>query len=258
MASPFGKFLWPIVVPTGGYTIAFSDAGGAKTANVAAGTQTSILGFLSALKTAMDGASAVNFTCAVTALGIVSISGDASWTWTEGSTTAGLKTLLGLAGTEQTAHVGSNYILTATSQHTHGYYPGLLTYGYTTTDGNGVSDDTDWQPEWPVVEAIAGDGTSCVVGPDSPTYVRTLTFGKINQTEYRNATIGLLGFWNSCIASQFRYYEDREDGTVASPGTQNTDYYLCKIRRDGVQVDVDKTGEWRCSFSVRMNKEPTP
>jgi hypothetical protein len=249
--SGFCKVLWPIVVPAGDWDFGFND-GGAKVATVAAGTYTSILSLVSELATQMNAASAVNFTGTVSSVGIVAITGDAAWNTAWGTTDNAFSTMLGYAETEATA---SN-ILTATTQHHAGYYPGVLSYGYNAGRGAGLTEPLVWRPTWPMVRSVAGSGAARIVGPVTPSEDLVFACSIIKWTEFADEDCGVRAWLDECIASPFRLYPDRYTGTVAVPGTLGTTYYSCTFANDlkarnGPHPDF-------CSYAVELHRESKP
>lgn len=252
--SIYSKFLWPIIVPAGGWDFGFDDAEDSRVATIAEGTYATILEVGAALRDAMEGVSSVGFEVNVSPVGTLSISGDDYWVRDWLATDDALSAVLGFVEPEDAI----DYVLTATNQHLAGYYPGLLTFGRSTANGVGITTASEWVPDWPMVRQLAGNNQMALVGPSTPSYSRTLDFGLIGRTEYQDQAIGLLGFWNNCIAQEFRFYEDRALGTVAAPGAQGTDYELCTLMEEGVRLSPAASGRRYYSFSLRLNREPSP
>jgi hypothetical protein len=244
--SIYSKFLWPVTVSASGNTFGYNYPG-ALTASIDAATYGTILEVLANLDSKLH----ADFTVSLNEYGKVTISCSSVWTVNWTTTENPLETLLGFDGTEA---VDANYVLTANNQHTNGYYPGCLSFGYTLYKGSGISGDTLWLPEWTMVRTISGTGAACIVGPTTSQYKCTLNFNPILRTEVEDTSIGLYGFWNNCIASKFRFYLDRADGTVASPGTRGTEYESCTLLANPT-VQLVKA-QWY-QFSLNLNKEPS-
>lgn len=247
--SGFPKMLWEIVVPTGGWDFCFND-GGAKIATVPAATYTSILDLADELEDQMNAASAVNFVVTVSQIGIVVIDGDAAWNTAWATTDNDFSDCLGFAETEAVVAT----VLTATSQHLHGYYPGLVSYGYDAGRGAGLTKAFVWKPTWPMVRTHAGSGATRSVGPVTASEDCEFALSIIKWTEYEDDEIGVRAWQDECQALQFRLYRDRYEGTVVAPGTQDTEYFLCTFNsnftvRDGPHPDY-------LLLSVDLHREP--
>lgn len=227
--SQWGKFLAAVVVPTGGWDFVWSD-GSARTLTVPAGTYTSVLDVLDEMHTQH---SAVTGTCSSTGQVVLAVSGINSMTWA--STSNGLSTLLGFAETENPA-AG---VVTATSRHTHGWYPGTLSYGY--TKGEGIASDTLWTPTESPAVVVAGDGTTTVVGASRPVYRRSITFDLVKKTEINDRTRGLMALAVAHRTVNVAWYENRDTGTVAAQGTKGDPHTAASADYWSIKV----TAEWQ-------------
>lgn len=254
--SHFSKFLWPITITTSNQTFGYND-GGAATVDIDTGTYDTILEVLANLDTKLG----AGWTVEISEIGRVSIAGPVGWTWSHTTTDNALEYILGLFTTDQV----SNDVLTARFIHDDGYYPGIVSWGESELKGTAVRSNQRWVPNYAVIRNTAGDNTQVVVGPDSPSETMPLQFGAITVLEASQSdpvgadiaeTNTLRYFANQCIASRFRYYPDRALGTVAAPGTQNTDYYLCTLA-EGEPVIRDTSLPGQVTFSLVLNKEPT-
>jgi len=254
--SIYSKYLWSVTVDTSNNNFGFDPGGGDDTVNITMADYGTILEVCGELEDQLIAYNAEDWVVGVSSVGIVTITNnDSDWDSHWGSTDDGLEALLGFDGTEEVQTVGSSYVLTATNQHQHGYYPGCLSWGYSTSGGAGNTNPRLWKPNWPMVRNVAGNNAQRTVGPATARETMMLSYGKIHNDEYDDTDIGLRGFWDACIASTFRFYPDREDGTVATPGTQNTDYYLCSFVRDPVTREASHPNYM--TFQLELNKEPT-
>ena len=250
--SAFPKLLWSITVPAGDWDLGFSDAGGARVAVIPAGVYTNIFDLAAEVATQMNAVSAVNFTATVSQIGTVAIAGDAAWTITWATTDNVLSYQLGF--TELEAVVDK--VLTSTNQHLSGWYPGLVSWGRTVNRGTGFARRFGFKATWPVAQSIAGNEEARTISPANPSRESPFELDVITWTEYDDAARGLTAWLNACVASSFYIYPNRALGTVAVPGTQNTDYYLATLV-DGVVRDRDVPPLY-VSISAEFHREPTP
>ena len=246
MASIYPKFLRPVTIGSDNRTWGYND-GADKTVTLDKGTYDTVLEVCAALESLMGSA----YTWTVSSLGIVSVSSTGTLTENWSDTDDALAELLGFDETE----TASGNVLTGSHQHTHGYYPGLIGYGRHSHEGVGVVSDSLWQSRWPMVRQVAGDGSMRVVGPATAQQRRTLGFGMITREEYEDAERGLKAFMDGAIAVAWRWYPDREDGTVANPGTQDEDYYLVTLARD-LQIRQSRGSADHFTWSIELNREP--
>ena len=259
--SSFGKILAEITVPTGGWTLSFNHLG-VKTATIPAGTYTSVLTLIAALASAIDTAIAGTSTCTVSGAGIVSISTPSLSLIYWSACTAGLRTFLGIVGTLNESAVDN----AVTHTHTHGWYPGVITYG--TSDGVGLAADTGWMADDVASRTIAGSGSARIISPARLSYTRVLTFDGLHRDEaLADRERGAMAVSDRWISSKLTWYPDRDLGTVASTGTQgdpghpyydddaDCDYWVVTTKRtpkvsgsgsqnpDYMRVDVEINGE---------------
>ena len=237
MASAWSKFLRPVTVPTGGWAFVYND-GGAQTATVAAGTYDTVLHLCSELHDKIEVESGPNTAViSVSQLAIVSITitSLASVTW--GSCAADLLTVLGFAGSESVAASA----VTATSQHTHGWYPGLISLP---GKGVGLEDDSDSIPEGDIARSTSGSGKRRSVGPARRIYTRTLRFAAIKRTEFRDKLRGPITMQDRGAHAVWYWYFDRTDGDVASYGTQvDPGYNNYEADSDGNYLKITMNGD---------------
>jgi hypothetical protein len=245
--SQWGKFLAAVVVPTGGWDFSWSD-GTNRTLTVPAGTYTTVLDLLDEMHTQH---SAVVGTCSSTGQVVLTVSSINSMRWSY--TTDALSSCLGFAETESP----SAGAVTATNRHTHGWYPGTISFGY--TKGEGLAADSEWQPDEAPAVAVAGSGTATVVAGSRPIYRRTLLFDLIKQTELVHRTRGVMAMAVAHRTVDVCWFQNRDIGTVAAQGTKgdphsssSADYWSCKTtiqwepngtNPDYYSVQVDLIGQ---------------
>lgn len=242
--STFDKYLAPITIDSSSQQFGYND-GAPQTVSLDKGTYDSILEVCDNLEDNLG----PGFTVTVSSLGIVSISSATTFLADWANTDDALSTILGFTESE----TASNNTLTATNQHANGYYPGLVSYGRNTWDGAGVVTDTLWIPQWKIARAYSGTGEARIVGPSSALYRRKLSYSLISGDEV-TSDYGAAPFFSTVIASQFRWYPDREKGTVASPGAKNSDYYLVTLVAYP-RFKQSRSGS-HYTFDVEMNREP--
>lgn len=256
MTSPFGKFLAPIVVPTGGWAWV-CDAG---TATIPAGTYATPLHLAETLEDQIISEIDTG-TVVVSSVGIttITITGMTSVTWA--SCADALLTALGFDETEPVAAT----VVVSTSAHTHGWYPGTITEGV--TGGIGISSDNSWEPEDLVEGNRSGAGQQAIVGPDRDVWSRTLMFGVIKRPEKVHPTRGPLCFgrvdkWRT---KNIWWYPDRDDGVAGTYGTQgdpadddtdsDCDYYIVTVLGTPRFTPHASHPDF-FTFQLRLNAEP--
>lgn len=251
--SIYGRYIWDITVPAGGWDI--DNNALAAPATVPAGTY-DIFEFCAELKVQCDLDAAGNkWTFNVDSLGTVSIYNDGgAWVMQWLTTDDALEAALGLDGTEGPDGTDTLY---STAQHGFGYYPGLLSFGYNIHQGCGIINTRLWKPNWPMVRARAGNHAMRTVGPATPSEQMELQYGIIKDAEYNDELIGLKGFINACVAITFKFYPDRAVGTVVGlPHAQDTDYWLCTIDMTGDVRARQQGGPGFLTWQVSLNREP--
>ena len=230
--------------------------GGAQTADIPDAVYDTILEVCAALQTKLQAVSAT-FSVTVSNRGIVVITNTAAaWTINWAGTDTALRDLLGFAGTETVLGAGP-YVLTATKRHLFGWYspvpveyPGRrrrIARRYQETDSASVSIIASSTTH----EYIDFLFDSCLEHQVEPGAATTADDGYGSTTNWSLRTFG--DFWEYVAALEFRYYEDADDGTVAAPGTEGTDYLAC-VRTDATDEleieQVDPNGY--TYFSVRL------
>lgn len=263
MASAYGKFLAQVTVPTGGWDLAFSTST-AESATVTAGTYGSVLSVgkelqdqLRALGGDHTSDTVVISTTQGSTLGktTLTIAGVLSMTWA--SCDDGLTTLFGFDETESL----SSSTVTSTNAHTHGWYPGHVSYN----TGEGIQYDSGWVADEVGVESIAGNGEMQSVGPDRLPYTRTLRFGALHRDEVVDERDrGCACFFDRWRRVPIRWYMDREDGSVGSYGTQgdpgayhnddDCDFYIIKVKGQPRRTVLTHP-DW-FSFELTMHGQP--
>ena len=263
--SVYPKFLWPIIIPTGGWD--FDADSLVAPATIPPGIYTSILHVLDELETQCEAdASGDDWEWEVDSLGTVTGWNDGgAWTVTWGSTTDGLSSVMGF---DESEAVDGSDILTSSSQHLNGYYPGLISYGYASNRGVGTTNTKYWAPEWSQVRTVAGNHATRVVGPATARSTMALSFGLIRDIEASDASRGLRAFVDGCAAFTFYLYPDRSYGTVDAPGTQDAktfdsgnlpydDYWCCAFTEGGDPVFRQGGGSAGFgTWEMIVNREP--
>lgn len=237
MSSPWGKFLAPITVPAGDWSFGFTK-GGAQVATIAAGVYATILELAAELETQLQVIDAT-FAVAVSSIGRVTISCNNAWAESWATTDDDLSDVLGFDETEAVAALA----LVATSRHTHGWYPGVISRGE--ADGEGLAADTGWRPADQLGVTYAGSGAARRISPARRAYRRQVRFGCLRRSEVFNRSRGVAPLGDRWATSSIRWYPDRDDGTVAVPGTQMDPGY--PTYSDGTD------GEW---WLVTVASEP--
>lgn len=255
MAAP--KLLATITVPTGGWDFA-GDDGAAFTATLPAGDYDSILELGDALETAIN-AAAVNetFTVAVSSGGIVTITATGAWTVTWASTDDDLSALLGYAESES---VDGSYILTATDRHLYAWYSPIGA-DYDLDDAWLPSREQETEAGGLIQYASSQEHTYrelrlALLGPECLSEGGTASDGHGASVDWTSRT--LKDFWSYIATRPFRFYGDRADGTVASPGTEGTEYVTCRRMGDRwkpSRVDPDDWAYWRITIPLKVTGE---
>jgi hypothetical protein len=211
MASQFPKFLASVIVPTGGWDFEWNEDG----VTIPAGTYDTPLHLAAALETALD----VGYTATVTISPVgkttINITTMTSMVW--GSTDDALSTALGF---DETETVSSNTIV-STNQHTHGWYPGVISFGSGTSFGAGPTSDSGWQTADQLTRTYSGAGNARIIGPARRLYTRRIMFGPLKRLEIFNTRgTGAIEFRDRWSTKVLWWYPDRTDGAVGSYGTQ--------------------------------------
>lgn len=243
--SPYPKFLWPITVPTGGWTFTTNHASSV----VPADTYDTIYDLLDELESQLDtDYPALEWNVYMSSIGVVSISADGAWTVTWGSTSDALSAALGF---DETESVSSN-VLSSTYQHLYGYYPGLLSYGLDVHKGMGNTNTRIWRKRWGGVRQRAGDGAMTAVTPASATDTLDLRFGLVRLAEVDDADRGLRAFSDAVVKSWFTYYPSRAKNPDS--GILGLDYFYCKFAEGGEPRVQDATQLGFCTFSMTLTR----
>jgi hypothetical protein len=240
--SAYGKFLWGASVPAGGYDFGTSLG----VASVAADDFDTILELAAELEAQLQVLSGT-FAVTCSEIGTITVTGPAGWTWVTATTDDDFSALLGLD--ESTDVVVSN-VLTASNQHLRGWYPGTITRGRAVAKGIGIVSDGRWKPvhEGSRLFTMSGEQSACF--PATGLKRRALTIRPLSHEECTDEDRGVTAFIDQCIASTFRWYPDRALGTVADPGTQDTDFWKCTFVGD--PPDWREGGRNPDFFSVDM------
>jgi len=258
--STYPKFLWPITIDSSNQTFGWDETGvGAKGEDIPAADYDTILEVLAALTTVMDAEGGVAFTMAVSSVGQVTITGDAAWTWVEGTTDDTLEVLLGLDSADAVAAD----VLTPTDYHTHGWYPGVTSFG--ASSGAAHTSESDWTPAWPRAQSISGSGKMRRIAPSRPPWARAIGWDLLTDDEVLDPDRGVHALAIGAFATALRFYPDRDTGTVATPGTQGdpqddprdseTDFWKVYIDPDVEWQLHGQSGSYR-SVSLGLHGEP--
>lgn len=226
------KLLPSLTVSTSNDTFAFTQ-GAAHTAVITSGEYGSILEVLADLEDKLEVTDA-DFSVSISADGFVTISHlDTVWSVTWALTDNALEKMLGFVGTESVTGAGP-YVLTATRRPQYAWY--------SPTGGQ-------WPADRRRIDAREQDtdaGDLCQYASSAEHVYRSVTFSLLSQAQMESGgsdsdgdsgTVNwtdstLLDFWRYVKDQTFRFYEDRADGTVASPGTEGVEYVTCRRLRD--------------------------
>lgn len=247
MASQWGKFLAPITLSSA-WSFVFVDGGGSHTVTVAAGTYATPLHLARALRTAIRaiaGGAHASDTVTISSTGYTTITcaGMTSVTWA--SCTAALKTYFGFSSESV-----SGGAVTSTLAVTHGWFPGVITRGVAL--GEGLAEDTRWEADDVAAVAHSGAGSQHTTAPARYPYRRTLVFGLLGQAEVFDGTRGVRPLRDRRRTSEWYWYPDRDDGTVANYGTQgdpgypnwedddDCDYYIVSVLTPPVATKLSR------------------
>jgi len=214
---PYGKLLWQVTVPTGGWDFDWTggagETRGGRSVTIAAGTYATVLELCDALQTLIIDEGYAASTVAVSSIGYVTITIDDTDVEEAWSTCdEDLLAVLGIGGVE--AYVSD--AVTGECPHTHGWYPGVASFG--ATNGAAPSEDSDWLDSWSVAEATSGAGLHHRVGPTRASWKRTLGWDLLHRGEVLDPLRGVYAA-GLAYCSPMRWYPDRTLGTVDLPGT---------------------------------------
>lgn len=210
--SKWGKVFWQITTPN--LTWAWTEPGpSSHTATLGAGTATSIIELLEDLRSAIASAGGGAWTWGLGTIGYIHLqSPTAGWAPDWPNCSAELLSILGYDGTE--IPDGSDRLY-ANDPHTHGWYPGLTTYGWDADHGAGETVGGDWMPDWPVVTQLAGSGLVRRVGPTRPIYRRDIGFDLLHQDEILDPDRGVHGWIANGYLGPALWVPDRDNVTSA-------------------------------------------
>lgn len=226
--------------------------------DVTAGDYDSILEVCAELETQLQ---TLDATFAVTCSdeGVVAISCDNDWDVDWSNTDDAFETMLGFAGTETVSGSGP-YVLTASRRHPTSFFSPL-----------GIDYDID--PVWlPSRVQRPEDGTAIQYASSQAHTERELRFGLLGLEATKEggtaddgygSTINWTGrtlydFWLHVADRPFRFYPDRSDGTVASPGTEGTEFVTCRRLGDRflpVRVDPASWAFWDVAIKCVVTGE---
>ena len=233
--SSWGKFLCEISVPTGGWVFAWVEGATSEEATIPAGTYSTVLHLLSTLDTLM-GAEVVGGAYITTnELGYVSITTDDFTELDLTNSSAALYTLLGFTGSETAV----SHVVTSANPHTHGWYPGGITYN-STSRGVGLASGKLWLPVDSAIRTWSGSGKGRIVTTGNLLRRRTARFDLIDQTEAEHPTRGPLILADTHLSKSWRWYIDRAVGTPGSQGIQGNPW---------THTDTTFGGYWKVTIA---------
>ena len=227
---------------------------GPQNVTVPAGTYSSILELCACLEVQLQ-AVLDTFSVVVSTHGIVTISAKSDWTVTWAGTDDELSNLLGFRKIEIVADMA----LVGSRRHRYGWYaPGGVAYPgrqrriarfYRPTDSGGAS-------------VFAGSGTQTTItfffdalleAQVEPVAAGVADDGYGSSVDWTGVTY--FDWWIDTAGKKWRYYEDADDGTVAAPGTEGTEYHTC-VRTDDEampeQLDPDSYTYFRVSLPAQI------
>ena len=257
--SSWSKFLFPVTVPTGGWTWAYSTAS-AKAVTVSSAAYPTVLHLFGNLSTAINDETASSRVRVNTATGKVTINIPGLTAPNFAGCSTDLLSTLGFDGTE----TRSSTALTANEVHGWAWYPGLLSLP--DNGGVGLEDDTGNDPEETSVWTVSGSGKGRGVGPDRDLYMRTLLFGAVKTEEYFSRIRGPRMMKDRVKNLVVWWYFDRDKGdpgnysTQVDPGSSNWE-----VDADGAYVKAYiRSVKWQRlastprlrNVTVQMNIEP--
>lgn len=207
--------------------------GGAQTADVAADTYDTILELLAELEDALQVVDAT-FTVTCSSLGVISIACTNAWVASWGTTDDDLEQMMGFAGSESVIGSGP-YTLTAAKRHLFGWYSPVGCEW----QGSKRTMSRRYQP--------TDDGDATVYGGTGVRREAELAFDTLLEAQIEPEQAGVADdgaggsvdwtdrtfydFWEDTNSKRFRFYHDCADGTVADPGADGDEYWLC-VRTD--------------------------
>ena len=245
MANP--KLLSRVTVTASNDRIGFTLGAVPTLVAMTTGDYTTILEALANLESALL-VEDVTFSVTITSLGIVPISCDNVWTINWCTTDDGFETLMGFSGSETVTGAGP-YVLTATDragEETSWYSPVGVQYPGKrrlvrrrvdeTDDGDAVLTASESTHEYKTLRF-----STLLESQIEPDAAQTDADGEGGTTDWTGRTF--YDFWVYVADKKFRFYEDGSDGTVASPGTDGTEYdTMVRTDKDSSPWLVDPEG----------------
>jgi len=261
--SAWGKLLVPVVVPTGGW--AWSWGSGFDATNyvtVPAGTYGTILSLADALEDEIDKVAGSYVEISSTGIASVRINYLTAVHWI--SCADSLLTTLGYTEEEEVVSPNNTQsTVTASLHHRYGWYPGVASHG--AARGEGLAGDSAWQVADEVGRAFSGSGRIRAIAPSRRRYTRTLRWAAIRRSEYEDQYKGPALFEEHAATRSFRWYPDRDIGTVDDQGTQldpavsrsdTTAYYWLVSLTEAPAVEWSSQYPDLCSVQLILNGEP--
>lgn len=253
--SGFPKILWNCDV-SAGLTWAWND-GVARSVALTDATHDTVLelgAHLQARIRTIDAAATVT----ISPIGIVTVTIPSIVAMNWAGTSNALSTILGFDETEAL----SGTSVTSSAQHLRGYYPGLISYGYATDRGAGLTTPIVWIPDYHEVRSVAGSLATRSVGVVTPQQTLDVACSLIRADstvdEWSDDDRGVRAWIDACtvLEPRFRLYPDRANGIVGTPGTVGTHYYNCAFA-EPVRKHPFSNPRF-VSWSVSLNRETVP
>lgn len=173
--------------------------------------------------------------------------------------------ILALFGFDESETVGSNYLVASNGYPRQYWLPGVGTY--TGTGGAGITSDTGWVPVDAHSRVVSGAGNMRITGPSRLQYTRRIRFEAMKRSEVLDSRhSGPIAFFDQWATKTFRWYPDRDVGTVTTAGTQgdpgppsyhtddDCDYWLCKLASEP-RITQGSDPDW-FTVTLDLNGEP--
>jgi len=265
--SAWGKWLFPIVVPTGGWDFSVAkgegETAGSWLGTIAAGTYATILELCDALEKSFDLSSPSTITVSSVGYVVIRIEAMNGTDWDNCD-----EDLLDILGYDQTEEIEDSGLATAhidaAERHMLGWYPGVLSWGE--ARGDGVAADSGWRPVDQVGRAMSGARQARLLVPVERKWAREIRYGALTRSERLDDDrgAGLLEAYGA--ACSVRWYPDRDVGTVADPGelmdplygreVVEAEGYWCVTLLEPLEAEWHSQHPDRCTVSLVLAAEP--
>lgn len=160
---------------------------------------------------------------------------------------------------------GGSKVIHANNLPRYCWFPGVATYGG--TGGVGITSDTGWVPVDAHSRVVSGAGNMRITGPSRLQYTRRIRFEAMKRSEVLDSRHnGPIAFFDQWATKTFRWYPDRDVGTVTTAGTQgdpgpssyhtddDCDYWLCKLASEP-RITQGSDPDW-FTVTLDLNGEP--